>query len=208
MKIVKIVQLKYKIKVVPDSGEPLFLNPDIVYKFGLRKNDVLSSDKVNEILEEDSFLECKNSAFRLLARRQHSRKEVEQKLVLKGYSHQIAERVAAHLLSNNFLDDKLFAENFIKHKIARKYGFNKIKAQLFEKGIEKTVITHFELLYSQDKKIESSAFALAEKKIESIKRKDSDKLKIRSKLYNYLMMRGFSTDVIKKVIDQIFENNF
>ena len=208
MKIVKIVQLKYKIKVVPDCGEPLFLNPDIVYKFGLRKNDVLSSDKVSEILEEDSFLECKNSAFRLLARRQHSRREVEQKLVMKGYSNRIVERVTEHLLINNFLDDKLFAENFIKYKIARKYGFNKIKAQLFEKGIEKTVITHFELLYSQDKKIESSALVLAEKKIESIKRKETDRTKIRAKLYNYLMMRGFSTDITKKVIDHIFENNF
>lgn len=208
MKIVKIEQLKYKIKVVPDSGEPLFLNPDIVYKFGLRKNDELSETKINEIVDEDIFLECKNCAFRLLARRQHSGKELKQKLNAKGYESGTASRVTEYLYQNNYLDDTLFAENFIKHRIAKKQGFNKIKAQLFEKGIEKTVITHFELLYSQDKNIESSALILAMRKMEIITRKEKDKLKIRAKLYNFLSFRGFSGDIIKKVIDTVFEKYF
>lgn len=203
MKISKIEQLKYKIKVVPETGEPLYFYPDTVYNFGLRKGDELSDEKVEEITDFDQYIYCKQKAFNLLSRRSHSAKELRLKLKAKDFRESVIQKTVNHLQEKSYLDDSQFAELFIRDRLKRKYGFNRIKRELFEKGIESTIITHYELLYSQDKFNLENAEILAVKKIKEIKRKENDRFKIRMKLGNYLYRRGFSKDIINKVADKL-----
>jgi len=203
LKIIKIQQLKYKIKVVHDLGEPLYLDPETVYKFGLRKNDDITDEKLGEIREFDEFIRGKQTSFRLLARRSHSKKELINKLTSKEFSKNVASDVADYLEENGYLDDSYFTELYIKQRMNRKYGFDRIKRELFEKGIENTIITRYELLYSHDKLNEINVEKLAEKKLKEIQKKVSEPIKIKARLYNYLANRGFQRDLIFKTIEKL-----
>lgn len=207
MKIIKIQQLKYKIKVVHDLGEPFYLDPETVYMFGLRKNDDITDEKLREILGFDEFIRVKQTAFRLLARRSHSKKELVTKLIGKEFSKNAASDVTDYLEENGYLDDSYFAELYIKQRMNRKYGFDRIKRELFEKGIENTIITRYELLYSQDKKNEINIEIVAEKKLKEIQNKVSEPLKIKARLYNYLVNRGFQRDLIFRTIEKLLKSN-
>ncbi len=77
---------------------------------------------------------------RLLARREHSRSELAQKLAARGVPPEIAERVLAALSAGALQSDERFAEDYIRVRIERGYGPERIHAELRERGIDKAII--------------------------------------------------------------------
>jgi regulatory protein len=48
-----------------------------------------------------------------------------------------------------------------------------------------------------------NAFKLAEKKLNSLKGKNLERMKINQRLYSYLLSKGFNYEIIKNVIDKL-----
>ena len=66
-------------------------------------------------------------------------KQVRDKLIAKGYEEKVIIRVIDFMKNYNFIDDKRYAESYIKEKM-RTSGRNKIKFALSKKGISKNII--------------------------------------------------------------------
>ncbi|WP_028862814.1 regulatory protein RecX [Psychromonas aquimarina] len=77
----------------------------------------------------------RRSAFWHLGRRDHSEKELREKISRKTDNQQWIETVISECLDNNYLNDARFIENFIRSAQNRGFGLNRIKRDLQNKGI-------------------------------------------------------------------------
>ena len=80
--------------------------------------------------------EAKASCLRLLARREHSQRELLNKLIAKGYSRESIENVVSELAEQGLQNDHRFMESYARQRIAKGYGPVRIKYELQQKGIE------------------------------------------------------------------------
>ncbi|MGL5291934.1 MAG: regulatory protein RecX, partial [Vibrionaceae bacterium] len=79
---------------------------------------------------------CRNHALRLLAMRDHSEKELQQKLQKKQYDEvQIAEAIS-FCQKNGWIDEQHIAENFLQQCVVKGYGLLRICAQAAQRGID------------------------------------------------------------------------
>ena len=84
---------------------------------------------------------AKQRAFRLLAMRARSEKELRAKLREKGFDESVVEEVTARLRELNYLDDESFARQWARNLAVNKLlGNRRIEASLMEKGIPQPLI--------------------------------------------------------------------
>ena len=83
----------------------------------------------------------RNAAVRLLARREHSRRELERKLGQRGHAHELIDDVVDGLVAAGLQSDERFTESFVRSAIARGQGPLKIRARLTERGIDDAMVS-------------------------------------------------------------------
>lgn len=71
----------------------------------------------------------------MLARREHSRAELGQKLQAKGFDKQAVDEVVAVLAQEGWQSDARFAETFIRQRLRDGYGPSRIEQELRQRGI-------------------------------------------------------------------------
>ncbi len=79
--------------------------------------------------------ECERRAVALLARREHSRRELERKLGAQGFLAPLIEETLDRLEQNGLLSGQRFLSSFIASRAARGSGPLKIRAELAQRGI-------------------------------------------------------------------------
>src|SRR5262249_7724715 len=80
---------------------------------------------------------CERVALDLLARREHSRRELERKLGARGFADEtIGARLDA-LEESGELAAARFTESFIRARVAKGHGPARIRAELAERGIDR-----------------------------------------------------------------------
>lgn len=79
----------------------------------------------------------REAATRLLARREHSRRELATKLVRKGWEAAAVEKVITDFAAAGLQSDARFAEHFARNRAERGYGPVRIRAELNERGVDK-----------------------------------------------------------------------
>ena len=190
-----------------DELERLEIYYDVYLNFSLFKGDDITSKEIDKIKITNAEFEVKNSAFRYLSNRSHSALELKTKLKKKGFDSEIIETVILELKDKKYLNDFTFAENFVRNRVERrKEGIVKITSELYKKGITREIIAEVTESISENPKNYENAFELGKSKFEKIqKRGETDKNKIKSKLFNFLRGRGFTSDVIFEVINKLVE---
>ena len=77
----------------------------------------------------------RNSAMRLLARREHSRAELRGKLVGRGFEDNSVEELLQGLENQGLLSDERFAMSLIASRAEKGYGPNRISLELRNRGV-------------------------------------------------------------------------
>jgi regulatory protein len=141
-------------------------------------------------------------ALKLLGLRNHSRKELERKLIKKGYGAENIEPVLEKLANRGVLDDRVFAMELVKSRSRRKpAGKLKTGAELRKKGVSEAIIS--ELLKEYDSA--ALCYQAAEKKIGSLHHvADADR---KRKLEVFLNNRGFEWQEIQTVLKQLLASS-
>jgi len=80
------------------------------------------------------------AALRLLARREHSRRELKSKLQLRAHEPQQIEEALDRLCEQNYLSDQRFAAAYVDERVAKGFGAARIEAELRERGIDGELI--------------------------------------------------------------------
>ncbi len=76
----------------------------------------------------------------LLAYREHSRKQLADKLAQRGYATDDIEATLESLQADNLLNDERFAESYLHQRMRKGFGPLRIRHELSEKGIGDDII--------------------------------------------------------------------
>ncbi len=79
---------------------------------------------------------CKHAALELLARREHSRRELQSKLASRGFLDEVFGPVLDELEQAGTLADARFTDSFVRSRIAKGQGPQRIRAELAQRGID------------------------------------------------------------------------
>ncbi len=183
------------------------ISEETLVKLGLKKGMQVDENELEEILKEESRNKCFTYCLKLLARQNYFEKALIDKLKQKEYAEDDITYALERLKAYRYLDDIRLAEAFIKDKknFAKK-GPSYIAQALKMKGISYEAIAEkINEHYSDEEAYENCKYA-ALKKVESYKRKCSDKYTLKNKMYGYLMQKGFKTHTISKVLEEILQD--
>jgi len=141
----------------------------------------------------DLLTEISQSAIRMLANREHSRFELKQKLLQRGYAADLVEQVLEKLIRQDLLSEQRFVENFVRNRVNKGYGPLRITAELQARGIDKTTIK---------RSINQTVLAEQQIKISQVRsKKFGSKLPTNAAEYakqlRYLQYKGFSAEQIR-----------
>lgn len=136
----------------------------------------------------------------LLARRRYSVHDLQKKLNEKfPEQKEETETVIKLFISKKYLDDAEYARLFVRDQLIRKpQGLRMIRQKLSQKGISTSNLQQF--LDDEGSTEYDIARRALEKKLRTLKKETSQKKK--EKLFRFLASRGFSMDVIMKVLRQ------
>lgn len=157
--------------------------------------------------DKAAFTRLLNSAMYVLAQRDHSCYELQQKLQLaeqrraRGeqrdpelYSTELLQAVTDYCLENGWLNEQRFIELFIKGRSRKGYGPQRIKQELMLKGISRQLAD--EAMAESDIDWQQEACQIAERKFGlPLPTRWPEKAKV----MRYLQSRGFYSEDIQSV---------
>lgn len=194
-----------RVNVYVDEEFSFACDAEIMYKQGLKKGNIININSIKEIVNEDEFIKCKNSALRIVERAYKTEKEIKDKLIEKGFPESIIKRTFEFLKEYNLLDDKRYTDMYVKDKM-KNQGRNKIKYSLIRKGVSDELIE--EKISSIDVDDEKEiAFSMAKKKYDVLCKREQDKYKLSQKLFRFLIGKGYSFECSNAVVKKIIKNN-
>jgi regulatory protein len=171
--------------------------------FSIGTGTELTPSLYREIRQAEEVQKVRDSFFDYLSRRDHGSAELKQKALRKGYSADVIDQVLEEFSAKGYLNDLSFAKKFASEKAElRRWGPNKIRSALYQKGIGKK---------NAEKAVQIAVDNLDQHQIcvdLLLKRRrhflrESESLKRKQKMYRYLAGKGFSSAVIQKAIDTV-----
>lgn len=135
---------------------------------------------------------------RLLARREHSRRELLDKLALRGFERKEVEPVIDGMAEQNWQNDDRFAECYVRQRIANGYGPMRIGYELQQRGI-----TGVDLNLQAEEQVggwQNLALDVYLGRYDDEKSLTADEWLKRSR---FLQQRGFSGEMIKRVMAEL-----
>jgi regulatory protein len=182
------------------EGEYAFgLYRETIYHFGLRTKDELDEKRIEELKSYDEINFGKKVAYRFLNFKPRSEKEVRTKLKGHKLSDESIDKILDSLKEFKFVNDEQYAKMYIESKISLKpEGRMSLKIKLAQKGIgketsEKTV----EENYTEETEFQK-ALDLVTKYKKKVKAKTA--IEKKQKCYKHLLSKGFSYDLINRVL--------
>ena len=143
-----------------------------------------------------------NDAFRILARRDHTRHELAVKLRRKGFGQAAIADALERCRALGYLDDAKTARMIASHLVGRGYGPLHVRQALMQKGLDEKLVESA-LDCCGDEAVQlASARRMLEKKANRLAR-EQDPWKRRQVAYRFLAGRGFTGSVINKAIAHI-----
>ena len=130
----------------------------------------------------------------MLARREHSQRELRARLERGGYDEAEAGEAIKRLGEQEYQDDNRFGEMVLRARIAQGYGPSRIRAELRSHGLDEGAIRS--LLDQADADWNASAAAQLRKKYGSKPATDHAE---RGKRAAFLLRRGFSAATVRAV---------
>lgn len=145
------------------------------------------------------------TSLRLLAATPKTRKELEKKLVEKGYSEPIIQDTLAGLEKQGFLSDKAYAKNLLsKLTNAKPSGKRKISFEMKRHGISSAI--QAEILEEISEEDETAkARELAE--LKWAQNAKLEPMKRRKKVFDFLIRRGFDFQTTKDILSEVAKND-
>jgi regulatory protein len=141
-------------------------------------------------------------AFRMLALRARSERELRTKLKEKKFDGQAVDRVIARLYELNYLDDEAFARQWARRMAVDKLSGNRrIEISLREKGVDRITCERVLAEIRQEAPEKEAIRQLIRKKLKGAGLQKQDGREKRS-LVQHLLGRGFAPGLIYEMIQE------
>lgn len=140
---------------------------------------------------------AREAIFRCQARREHSQKELRDRLKLQNHAPEAIEEALAYMVEHGYQSDAKYAQSRVRFKGARQ-GERRLRQELAHQKIDKDTI----------EEVLSEAPSEVSRAVDTMRRfegKTPDQA-LRQKATRYLAARGFGFDTIKKAWRVVFED--
>ncbi len=185
------------------------LGEDLLVQEGLKVGKEITSAEVQDLVYKSKVEKLFDKALSLLGHRPRSKQEIRDGLwkkvrklkVQKDLRADLIERTLDELEGKGYLDDKEFAEWWVKERIrSRPRGKLLLRSELYKKGVERRVAERVLEKYTREDEL-SWAKRLLERKASRYQKLGPERRL--EKISAYLHRRGFSWDVINDVFDVV-----
>ncbi len=156
-------------------------------------SNLVVSDEVDRSLDP---LAARRKAMDLLARREHTKHELFEKLQKSGFDENTALDAIEELAREGLQSDRRFVEAFVQSRIRQGKGPMRIRADLSRRGVRDPVI--HEVLSKADADWAVLAVEVRRKKFGDERPAD---LKDKARQMRFLQYRGFESDQVRAAID-------
>jgi regulatory protein len=149
--------------------------------------------------KKPSLESCIKKAYAYLNRTACSEARLRDYLERKG-CQEFVGTIIEDLKAKGLIDDEATAR-FLAEILSRRYGPKRIEKKLLEKGFSKEAVKNA----LENLEVEtglSVAIELGLQKLKSIR--DRDQKRIQEKLFRFLVYRGFSYEISRKALNEIF----
>lgn len=137
----------------------------------------------------------RNVAMDLLSRRDHSHKELFEKLRLRSFEADEIIQALDRLQSENLLNDERFCESYIHYRAKKGFGPIRIRNELVEKGVDSELIQHglatYESRWSE---------LMQQQRLKRFGADIPDDYKEKMKQARFLQNKGFSPESVMRML--------
>jgi regulatory protein len=187
------------------DGRRLVLDTALAAELGLVRGKRLYGPEAERAVERGEEGAAKERALHYLKDRDRSRVEVERRLVRYGYKPATIESVVRWLVGVGYLDDRRYAEAFVRSRTRSAWGPRRFTHELLSRGVDKR--TAEEAVRSVLAEVEQEADPL-DTLVATIGRRFSadlrtDPARARRRIQGYLQRRGYEWDTIKVVLGRV-----
>ena len=148
--------------------------------------------------DADRRIAARRVAMDLLARREHSRQELERKLVSREIAAGTVADVLDELQADGLQDDQRFVEAFIRSRVTRGKGPLKVMAELADRGVNANLVEAG--LAAADAHWASMAEEALAKRFGSQPVRD---FKDRARRLRFLAQRGFTREQSQSAVSSL-----
>lgn len=184
-------------KLVCEDGSEYTVSDDDYYSKAIYSEDRFLREFLEELEQSYMVRKAKSIALRLVMFKLYTTEEIKKKLEVKDFSDDVVEIVIESLKEQGYLDDRAYAFKFVNQKLRLKpVSRQRLSFELQHKGIDNDIIA--EALDEIDPDDEANAKKIFDKRFS---KQDLSDPKQYRKAVNYLVNRGFSVSLIKRIID-------
>lgn len=190
---------KDRINIYLDSQYAFSCHVDLVFEYKLDKGKQLNSEDTKLILEADDEKMAYLYGLRIALMRTVSVYDCRKKLKTYEFSPKSIDLAIEKLIENDFLSDVRFAVYFYEMKQTI-WGRYRIQQGLKSHGIASELIREVTADLADGEQEYEEALKYAQRKLESVRVLDQ---KGYAKVYGFIGRKGYSADVIRRVMDQL-----
>lgn len=191
---------KDKIHISIDGEYVMTVDAVFWYSLGVPNKSEIDDEELAELKSSVNSRRAYNKAIDLISRREHSRKEIIDKLKQRGYG-EVADETADSLEEKGYLDDERFAKMFAQElKNRRGFGKRRISQELYFKGIDRDTI--YEVLENLEEDPQTEIMEILNRKYPHCL--DDEKNKVRA--VNGLIRLGYSSYDIRCAMRELSDS--
>lgn len=184
------------------DGEPAMeIRKDVAKAIALTVGQSVRLEHLKEQVREETLNRARDRAFLMLSVRNRSEREIVDRLRQACYEPDIIEEVVEILRRLDYLNDRSFAEEWLKSRMdGRKMGRRGVAWELRRKGVQADIVE--EVTSACDDETErATALEAARRRWPALA--GDDPRAARRRLAGFLQRRGFSWDTIHGVLEDI-----
>jgi regulatory protein len=190
---------------------------DLFMRAGLAAGDSISEARFRALERDNERHRARDAALNLLAHRARSREELRRRLWRKEIPDALIEETLAWLEERGYVDDRAFAESFVRDRLRlRPRGRVGLIQELTKKGVDRDVADAAIAAVMDAENV--AEVDLARRSAEAWARKNArvlrnagksrdDRQKARRRLYGHLARRGFAPDAVRTAIDSVMRED-
>lgn len=205
MIVTEIVEIsKKQSRVCVDHDLSFVLYKGELRQYGIAEGEELAEETCRKLLEELLPRRAKLRAMNLLQSRDYTERQLQDKLRNGGYPETVVLQALEYVKSFHYIDDLRYAGGYLTTFEGRK-SLRRMEQDLQQKGICKQVIEQAVAAWQEQDGGQDElqmACALLEKKHYD---RDACDRKQQQRMYNFLMYKGFSSEVVRKALQMDWE---
>lgn len=182
------------------DGEPAVkIDTETFLRSGLKPGDEISDEELYELIQASDARRAQEKALYLLEHRNHSKKELEDKIARTAASREAAKAAAQRMEDLGLIDDETYAADLARDLFTRKrYGAGRVRQELRLKGIDGEVIDRLLQQYGGEEEALENIEAVLERKYPNWREDE----KTRRRAFGALQRLGYSYELIRRAMSE------